>query len=259
MNDENVLTIEQLNDATAVLTLNRPERRNALSIELMDSLCTALESFAAQEQFRVLVLRGAGTAFCAGLDLVEAADAELAERSALCVARTFQTLCDFPLIVIAAVHGAAYAGGAGLMACCDFVVAADDLRVCFPEVRRGLVPALAGVALGFRLREGDRRELLLLGEPVDARRAASMGLADRVVPAGQIMAAAEEIAAAVLKGGPEAVAETKRLLRVLAPDRHHLFARALEFHSHARASAETREGLAAYCEKREPNWSAGIE
>ncbi len=257
--NENVLTIEQLNDATAVLTLNRPERRNALSIELMDSLCTALESFAAQEQFRVLVLR-APAGFCAGLDLVEAADAELAERTALCVARTFQTLSDFPLVVTAAVHGAAYAGGAGLMACCDFVVAADDLRVCFPEVRRGLVPALAGVALGFRLRENDRRELLLLGEQIDARRAASIGLVDRVVPAGQLMAAVEEIAAAVIKGGPEAIAQTKRMLRDLAPaERHHLFARALEFHSRARTGAEAREGLAAFHEKREPNWTNRIQ
>ena len=156
----------------------------------------------------------------------------------MCVARTFQTLSDFPLVVIAAVHGAAYAGGAGLMACCDFIVAAEDMRICFPEVRRGLVPALAGVALGFRLREGDRRELLLLAEPIDARRALSMGLVDRVVTAEQLMTAVEEIAAAVLKGGPEAISQTKRLLRDIAPaDRHHLFAKALEFHSRARNGA----------------------
>ena len=168
--NENVLIVEQLDDATAVLTLNRPERRNALSIELMESLCAALESFAEQEQFRVLVLRGAGAAFCSGLDLVRSGGRRTGRRTALCVARTFQTLSDFPLIAIAAAHGAAYAGGAGLMACCDFIVAAEDLRICFPEVRRGLVPALAAVALDGRLRDGDRRELLLLGEPIDARR-----------------------------------------------------------------------------------------
>lgn len=259
MNDD-VLNIEQLNEATAILTLNRPECRNALSIELLESLCAALESFAAQTQFRILVLRGAGASFCSGLDLVEASNAEVAERSALAVARTFQTLADFPLIAIAAVHGAAYAGGAGLMACCDFVVAAEDLRVCFPETRRGLVPALAAVALGARLREGERRELLLLGEPIDARRALSIGLVDRVVPPAQLMVAAAEIADAVLKGAPEAVRQTKRLLRDLAhADHHHLFAKALEFHCRARASAEAEEGLAAFREKREPRWDAGIE
>jgi methylglutaconyl-CoA hydratase len=247
--------MEQLGDAIVVLTLNRPEKRNALSIELMDALCETLEAFASQEQFRVVILRGAGPVFCAGLDLHEAAEAELAERSAMCVARTFQTLADFPQITIAAAHGAAYAGGAGLMACCDFVLASDDLKVCFPEVRRGLVPALATVALGARMRDGDRRELLLLGEPVDARRALGMGLVDRVVPAEQVMAAAQEIAATILKGGPHAVRQTKRLLRELAPvDHHHLFARALEFHSRARHGDEAREGLAAFHERREPNW-----
>ncbi len=120
---DRVLTMEQLGDAIVVLTLNRPERRNALSIELMDALCETLEAFAAQEQFRVVILRGAGSVFCAGLDLDEAAQAELSERSAMCVSRTFQTLSDFPQVTIAAAHGAAYAGGAGLMACCDFVVA----------------------------------------------------------------------------------------------------------------------------------------
>jgi methylglutaconyl-CoA hydratase len=247
--------MEQLDDAIVVLTLNRPERRNALSIELMDALCETLEAFAAQEQFRVVILRGEGPAFCAGLDLHEATENELAGRSAMCVARTFQTLSDFPQVTIAAVHGAAYAGGAGLMACCDFIVASDHMKVCFPEVRRGLVPALASVALVSRLRDSDLRQLLLLGEPVDARRALEMGLVDRVVSADQLMNAAREIAAAVLKGGPHAVQQTKRLLRELSPvDRHHQFAQALEFHSRARHGEEAHEGLAAFHEHREPNW-----
>ena len=147
---DGVLTVERPDEATAVLTLNRPQRRNALTIEMMESLCQALDGFASQRQPRVVILRGAGPAFCSGLDLDEAAQAELAERSALCVARAFQTVADLPLVTIAAVHGAAYAGGAGLMACCDFIVAADDLRVCFPEVRRGLVPALVAAALHSR-------------------------------------------------------------------------------------------------------------
>jgi methylglutaconyl-CoA hydratase len=252
---DGVLSMEQLDDAIVVIKLNRPEHRNALSVELMDALCETLDAFAMQEQFRVVILRGEGPAFCAGLDLNETEEAELAGRSAMCVARTFQTLSDFPQVTIAAVHGAAYAGGAGLMACCDFIVASDDLKVCFPEVRRGLVPALATVALGSRMRDGDRRELLLLAEPVDARRALAMGLVDRVVSADQLMVAAQEIAAVVLKGAPHAVQQTKRLLRELAPvDRHHQFGQALEFHSRARNSDEAREGLAAFHERREPNW-----
>jgi methylglutaconyl-CoA hydratase len=250
--------MEQLDDAIVVLTLNRPEKRNSLSIELMDALCETLDAFSTQDQFLVVILRGAGTVFCAGLDLNEAAVAELAGRSAMCVARTFQTLGDLPQVTIAAAHGAAYAGGAGLMACCDFVIASEDLKVCFPEVRRGLVPALATVALGSRMRDGDRRELLLLAEPVDARRALGMGLVDRVVSAEDVMAAAEEMAATILKGGPHAVQQTKRLLRELAAiDRHQLYARALEFHSRARHGDEAREGLAAFHERRDPNWTFG--
>ncbi len=252
--------VERPDEATAVVTLNRPQRRNALTIEMMEALCRALDGFAAQPRQRVVILRGAGPAFCSGLDLDEAAQAELAERSALCVARTFQTVADLPLVTVAAVHGAAYAGGAGLMACCDFVVAADDLRICFPEVRRGLVPALAAAVARRRLRDGDLRELLLLAEVIDAQRALRMGLVDRVVAGDQFMAAARSIAATVLKGGPRAVQQTKHLLgQFEAADREHLFARALELHKQARLSEESREGLAAFRQHRQPDWPRRIE
>ena len=110
-------------------------------------LCEALESFAAQEQCRVLILRGAGPVFCSGLDLDEAARRRTGRAECAVRRPDLPDPFRFPLVTIAAVHGAAYAGGAGLMACCDFIVASDDLRICFPEVRRGLVPALAAVAL----------------------------------------------------------------------------------------------------------------
>lgn len=257
---DDALTIEQPDEATAILTLNRPQRRNALTIEMMESLCRALAGLASQPQQRIVILRGAGPAFCSGLDLDEAAQAELAERSALGVAQSFQTVVELPLVTIAAVHGAAYAGGAGLMACCDFIVAADDLRICFPEVRRGLVPALAAVALRTRLRDGDLRELLLLAEPIDAHRALRMGLVDRVVPGDQLMAQVRAMAATILRGGPRAIRETKCLLQELNPaDRRQLFARALEFHKQARLGAEAREGVAAFREHRDPNWPSCIE
>ena len=255
-----VLTVERPDEATAVLTLNRPHRRNALTIEMLEALCQALEELAMEPRRRVVIFRGAGPAFCSGLDLDEAAQAELAEQSAMCVARTFRTVAGFPLITVAAVHGAAYAGGAGLMACCDFIVAADDLRICFPEVRRGLVPALAAAVLHGRLRDGDLRGLLLLAEPIDAQRALHMGLVDRVVRADQLMATAQAIAAAVLQGGPQAVRRTKRLLRQLdAPDCQQLFAAALEFHTQARLSGEAEEGIAAFRQHRDPYWPRSIE
>ncbi len=257
---DGVLMVEQADEATAIFTLNRPQRRNALTIELLESLFGALDSFAAQRQARVALIRGAGPAFCSGMDLHEAAQEDLAERSALGIARAFQTVENLPLITIAAVHGAAYAGGAALMACCDFVVAADDLRVCFPEVCRGLVPALAAVVLRGRLRDGDLRELLLLAQPIDAQRARQMGLVDRVVEGDQLMAESLKIATATVSAGPRSVQQTKRLLRQLDPvGREPLFARALEVHKKARLSAEAREGLAAFHEHRDPNWPNCIE
>jgi methylglutaconyl-CoA hydratase len=252
--------VERTGEATAVITLNRPQRRNALTIEMMEALCQALDGFASQPPQPVVILRGAGPAFCSGLDLDEAGHAELAERSALCVARTYQTVVNLPSVTIAAVQGPAYAGGAGLMACCDFVVAADDLRVCFPEVRRGLVPALASVVLRRRLRDRDLRELLLLAEVVDAQRALGMGLVDRVAPSDQVMTTAQGMAATILKGGPRAIQETKRLLSQLdPPDREQLVRLALEYHKRARNGAETREGLAAFHEHRDPHWPRCVE
>ncbi len=250
-----VLIVEQPDDATAVLTLNRPERRNALSIELMESLCQALDWLSAEARRRVVLLRGAGPVFCAGLDLVEAAETDAAEQGAHWVARTLQTVADTPLVTVAAAHGGAYAGGAGLVACCDFVVAADDLRIGFPEVRRGLVPALVTAVLRERLRAGDLREMMLLGEPIDAHRALSMGLVHRVVPADRLLPEARQLAATVLKGAPDAVRQTKRLLcESRRADFGALLPKAMEFHKRARLSDEAHEGLAAFRERREPRW-----
>jgi methylglutaconyl-CoA hydratase len=255
-----VLVVERPDRATAVLTLNRPERRNALTIELMKTLCEALESLAGETQRRVVILQGAGPAFCAGLDLQEAAQADVAEESGRWVARTFQTLAASPLATIAAVHGAAYGGGAALMACCDLAVAAEDVKICFPEIHRGLVPALAAAVLHRRLRHGDLCELLLLGEPVDAGRALPMGLVHRVVPYDRLLAESHVMAAALLKGGPDSVRETKRLLGELdATSLAHRLARAMEFHKRARLSGEAREGLAAFREHRPPHWPSGIQ
>jgi methylglutaconyl-CoA hydratase len=249
------LVIESHTDAIAVLALNRPERRNALTVELMETLCKTFAELAADSERRVVILRGAGPAFCAGLDLIEAADPALAEQSAECVARLLTTILESPLVTIAVAHGAAYAGGAGILSACDFAIAADDLRISFPEVRRGLVPALVSVVLQDRLRDADVRKLLLLGEAIDANRAKEIGLVHRVVPADCVLDEARLLAETILLGAPNAVRLTKRLLR--STDHSARFAAALEVHKLARSSDEAREGIAAFREKREPKWSGG--
>lgn len=255
MNDA-VLLVEQLDEHATLITLNRPQRRNALTIELLEALCATFDSLAAEPRRRIAILRGAGAAFCAGLDLHEAADLDVAERSAQWVARTFETIAASPLVTIAAAHGAAYAGGGGLLACCDFALAADDLRIGFPEVRRGLVPALVTAVLTNRLRDGDLRELFLLGEPISAEVACAMGLVHRVVPGDRLIDEARSLAAKILQGAPDAVRQTKRILHELRPnDLLQLLARSLESHKQARMSDEAREGLAAFREHRQPDWS----
>ena len=254
---ETILTVDRSNAAVAKLTLNRPERRNSLTIELMQAICHEMESLANDPLCRVAILNGAGRAFCSGLDLHEAAEMRLAEEGGRWVAKTLETIANTPLVTIAAAHGAAYAGGAGLMAACDFAVASDDLRVCFPEVRHGLIPALIAAVLSDRLRDAELRELLLLAEPIDAERALSLGLVQRIVSGDRLAAESRRIAESVRKGAPNAIRETKRLLREIRRAGGSDFSqRALEFHMIARKSDEACEGLAAFRERRDPDWTS---
>lgn len=231
------------------LVLQRPEARNALSIALLEELCEALERLAADDAQRVVILRGEGTVFSAGLDLREAADAALVERSAEGIARALKTLQSTPLVSIAAVQGAAYAGGAGLMAACDIVIAAEQTQIGFPEARRGLLPALILDVLRTRVREADLRDLLLTGDPVDARRAQELGLVQRVAPAAGLFEAALRVAASVLAGGPQTIRDTKRLLQDHTPGS------AGKWHLRARRGEEAAEGLRAFMAKRPPRWT----
>src|SRR6201997_1060728 len=141
-----VVLIEKQTPQITVVTLNRPERRNALTLELLTQLCAAIKVTSDQPEQRVIIVRGAGAAFCTGLDLKEAADHTKAHATAEMVANTLITLSQATLITIAAVHGAAVAGGAGIMSACDFVVAAERTKIGYPEGRRGLV---GGVGVDF--------------------------------------------------------------------------------------------------------------
>jgi methylglutaconyl-CoA hydratase len=221
----------------------------------MQELCGAIDRLSADRAQRVLILRGAGAAFCAGLDLREAADPALNEASGRQVAKTLLAVRNAPLVTICAAHGSALAGGGGLMAACDIVVASDDLRIGFPEVRRGLLPALITGILRDRVRDGDLRELFLAAEPIEAGRALQIGLVQRVVPADRLLEDALALARSVLAGGPESVRQTKRLLNELADEAPgEMMDHLLQAHHAARKTDEAREGLAAFLEKRQPNW-----
>jgi methylglutaconyl-CoA hydratase len=251
-----VVLIEKQGPKITVVTLNRPERRNALTIDLLNELAAAIRVASDESHERVLILRGAGAAFCAGLDLKEAADTRKAHMTGEMVAKTLVALSQTRLVTIAAVHGAALAGGAGLMSACDFVVAAEGTKIGYPEVRRGLVAGLVMTFLRRQVREREIRELLFSGELIDAQRAREVGLVNRVVPENEVMKEAQKFAESVLQGAPNALSQTKRLIEDLwSSSVKEDIEVALKYHMQARESAEAREGIAAFNEKRPPKWT----
>jgi len=251
-----VVLVEKESPQITVVTLHRPERRNALTLELLTELCAVIKVAAEQPEQRVLILRGSGVAFCTGLDLKEAADSTKAHATAEMVANTLVAISQTRLVTIAAVHGAALAGGAGIMSACDFVVAAERTKIGYPEVRRGLVAGLVMTFLRRQVGERNMRELLFSGDLIDAARAKEIGLVNRVVAPDELMNEAQKFAASVLQGAPGAVTQTKRLMeelwwRSVKED----VEVALKYHMQARESDEAREGIGAFNEKRKPSWA----
>ncbi|HEX4794404.1 MAG TPA: enoyl-CoA hydratase-related protein [Humisphaera sp.] len=254
MNDP-VLLIDASDPQISVLTLNRPAKRNALSLELIEHITAGVLAAQSDLNRRVIVLRANGPAFCAGLDLKEASTPGNAHRSAEALAKMYEAVGSSPLVTIAAVQGAAMGGGAGLLAACDLVVAADDLRLSYPEVKRGLIAALVTCLLRRQLSDRRARELILLGQTIDAARALELGLVSRVVVAAALNDEAMSLAREACGGAPGAIARTKRLLdelsaRPLVDD----LRIALGHHLAARESSEAAEGMAAFMEKRAPKW-----
>ncbi len=243
-------------DGTTMLTLNRPDRRNALTIDLMTELTAAVEQAGGEAGQRVLILRGAGKAFCAGLDLNETTITEKAHQSAEIIAKMLLAVSQTRLITIAQIHGAAVAGGAGLMSACDFVVAAERTKIGYPEAKRGLVAGLVMTFLRRQLRERDVRELLFTGDLITAERAREMGLINRVVAPNDLESEVDKLVAAIRQNAPEALASSKRLLEELwSTSVQQDVDRALEHHMEARQSPEAKEGIAAFLEKRAPAWA----
>lgn len=244
--------------SVTTLTLDRPERRNALSPELMAGLAAAVRAAGDDPQVRVVVLAGAGRAFSAGADIEwmrsgrEAGEAvNLEEAEAL--RDGFEALDTCPKAVIARVHGAAIGGGAGLVACADLAIAADDARFAFAEARLGLLPATIAPYVVRSIGAGAARALFTTGRAFDAEEAQQLGLVHRVVPSAGLDAAVVDAVGLFLESGPEAIVASKRLIRDTTAALHlpDLPRRITA----ARMSDEGREGLDAFLEKRPPSWA----
>lgn len=253
------VTIQDVADVR-VLTLARPEAKNALSAELVSALLAALADASAAPQLRGLVLAGAGADFCAGADLK--ALQQLSTRSfednradSRHLAALFAALHRHPLPIVAAVRGRALAGGAGLACVCDRVVAADDATFGFTEARIGFVAAIVSRFVIDRVGPRAARELLLTARSVAAREALALGLADELAPAGEVEARALAWLASLRRCSRSAIALTKELLAEL-PGRgvDAALEWAADLNARARTTDDCREGVASILEKRSPRW-----
>lgn len=245
------LTVER---GVATITLDRPDSRNALSAELVDSLADHLDAAVADDAARVVVLTNAGTTFCAGADLKSGA-ARSPRRSLVDV---LTAILDSPKPVVGRIAGHCMGGGVGLAAACDISVIAEDAKVGFTEVRIGVAPAMISVVCLPKMRRADAAELFLSGERISAARAVEVGLLNRAVPAEVLDAAVAEVVDKVAAGGPLALAAAKRLLREV-PDltRAEAFAMTEVLSGELFASDEAAEGMAAFREKRPARWVPG--
>ncbi|RCG29450.1 enoyl-CoA hydratase [Sphaerisporangium album] len=243
----------------ATVTLDSPSNRNALSVRLLGELERALEDAIGDEAVRVIVLTGAGPVFCSGADLKEQAPARAERPDDAPVTASFPGVMSLiwqsPKPVICRLNGTARAGGLGLVAACDFAIAPDSATFAFSEVRLGVVPAMISVTVLRRLDPRAAAEYFLTGEVFDAARAAEIGLLTRAVPAGELDATVARYADMLLRGGPEALAITKRLVReVPGVTVDEGMRRMAELSAQRFTSAEGQEGLRAFMQKRPASW-----
>lgn len=241
--------------SVTTVTLNRPEKRNALTLQMLRDLAEAFREIARSRGHRVVIVRGNGPSFCTGLDLLETKDRAKARDSAKNVGEVLRAIVNTPAVTIAAVQGHAVAGGAGLMSACDIVLAEHGTMIGYPEPRRGLVAAMVMTLLSRQVGDRRARELLLTGELISADTALEIGLVTRIVPVGALDAAVDSIVPSILKNAPGAIADTKILLEGLAARNFDkALGRAYTVALRMRSSTEAREGIEAFEQKRNPSW-----
>jgi len=257
----NYTTIQLAYDSgIATITLNRPDKRNAISFELIDDLLRALQEVETSDAI-LLILTGAGKAFSSGMDLdnlkslLGRSPEQNLEDSATMV-QLFRSLYEFPKVTIAAVNGAAIAGGTGLALLCDFTLAVPEAKFGYTEVRIGFVPAIVSTFLLRQVGEKQARDLLLTGRIIGAEEASKMGLVNEIVAPDKLVARARELAALLMENSPASLRATKKLLS--DHGRAELDSQidaAVKENAAIRTTADFREGITSFLEKRKPVWS----
>src|SRR3954469_12010563 len=247
-------------ERVATITLNRPEKRNAVSFQLVEDLVGALAAIEKSDA-QVLIVTGAGKAFCAGLDLDElksllgkSHQENVADSTTM--AKMFRRIYDFPQPTIAAVNGAAIAGGTGIATMCDFTFAVPEAKFGYTEVRIGFVPAIVSSFLVLQVGHKIARDLLMTARLFDAAEAYRYGLVNEIVQAENLMPRALETAKLLLENSPSSVRATKALINGFIKDTlDKQVAAAIEDNARIRSTADFREGISSFLEKRKPVWS----
>ena len=248
-------------DKVATVTLNRPDLRNAFNEQAIAELALAFDELGRKELVRAIVLAANGPAFCAGADLNwmkkmagYSSDENLADASRL--ADMLRTIYLCPKPTIAKVQGDCYAGGMGLVAACDIVVAAESVNFCLSEVKLGLIPATISPCVIKAMGEQAARRYFITAERFDAASALRMGFAHEVVALDDLDTTVAGLVKALVSNSPHAVAEAKKLVRevVGVPVTDALLRDTAERIAAIRASNEGREGVASFLEKRKPHW-----
>ena len=248
-------TLYEINDGAAWITLNRPENRNALSAILVNELYAHLINANENSEVRSIVITGTGPAFCAGADLKSPPGQLVDGAQGVTYPEVLNTIIESPKPVIAAVNGAAFAGGLGLVGAADIVVTVSDVQFSFSEVRIGVIPAVISVVCIPKLGTHHAMKLFLTGERFTGEQAVSMGFAHRAVKAEELTSMVQEEIDAINLGGPIAVQECKKLVRrVRELNIRDGFNETGEWSKRLFQSEEGAEGMAAFREKRKPNW-----
>jgi methylglutaconyl-CoA hydratase len=258
MSQYNTLLLSR-SDRIAVITFNRPEKRNAVSYELIDELGRALDEVR-NSSAQALIITGAGKAFCAGMDLDNLKQLlgrthEQNVEDSRKMASLFRSIYDFPLPTIAAVNGAAIAGGTGIATICDFTLSVPEAKFGYTEVKIGFVPAIVSTFLTRQVGEKIARDLLLTGRLFDAAEAHRIGLVNEIVAPDVLMGRATELANSLLENSSASLRATKELLsQAVNEELDRLIERAIDQNARIRQGHDFREGITAFLEKRKPQW-----
>jgi len=243
----------------STITLNRPDKRNAISIQMIAEIQSALDEIE-KTHTRVVLVTGNGKAFCAGIDLdyLQAIGKQSAaenQEDSRRIAKMFRKIWSYSRPMIAAVNGHALAGGCGIATLCDFTLAVPEAKFGYTEVKIGFLPAIVSVFLTRQVGEKRARDLLLTGRVVEALEAKEMGLVNEIVPAENLMKRAHELAETILAASPSSITRAKHLLvSAAAPSVDQDLERAVLESARVRCTPDFKEGLAAFLEKRKPIW-----